>query len=285
MNRTIVKALRMAGETGWSLFERAGWENHVEPYHAFFGPISERIAPPLLDAAGVASGMRVLDVCCGPGYAAGAAAVRGAAVWGVDIAENMVRRAAQLHPDVSFRTADAAALPFADDHFDAIVCNFGIHHLADPQAGMAEFARVLRPGGKFAFTVWDEERSGLSVVPDAVYRPGVVIPNDMPSPPEVANYDSVEEARPLLEAAGLTLVTVSSLAFAQSYADADALWDGWLAAAIRTQPILAHQSAEAQQRARATYDEAVRTRFSDGTHVEVPVAVVIVSGQRPSDGQ
>ena len=82
----------------FNAFEAAGWEKQVSGYEDFFGPITTRLVGPLLDAAEVDRGARVLDVASGPGYVAAAAAERGAFVIGVDIAEGMISRARRLHP-------------------------------------------------------------------------------------------------------------------------------------------------------------------------------------------
>jgi ubiquinone/menaquinone biosynthesis C-methylase UbiE len=103
----------------FNAFEAAGWETHAAGYEAFFGPITTQLVEPLLDAADVRAGARVLDVASGPGYVVAKAAERGASVVGVDIAEAMVSLARQLHPELEFRHGDAEALPFPDDAFDA----------------------------------------------------------------------------------------------------------------------------------------------------------------------
>ena len=74
---------------------------------------------PLLDAAGVTAGMRVLDVGCGLGDLAAAAAARGAVATGTDLAEGMVEAARGRHPGLEFVLADGEALPFEDGAFDA----------------------------------------------------------------------------------------------------------------------------------------------------------------------
>ena len=58
-------------------------------------------------------------------------------------------------PNVTFRQADALALPFGDASFDAVVCQFGAMFFPDKRAGYREAWRVLKPGGRFLFNVWD----------------------------------------------------------------------------------------------------------------------------------
>jgi ubiquinone/menaquinone biosynthesis C-methylase UbiE len=106
----------------------------------------------LLDAAGVKAGMRVLDLACGPGLVASGAAERGALPVGLYFCSAMIVLARADHPGIRFEEADAEVLPFADESFDAVVANFGIHHVAEPNRALAEARRVLRPGGRVAFT-------------------------------------------------------------------------------------------------------------------------------------
>src|SRR5262245_50968351 len=102
----------------FNAFEVAGWEQRADGYHRLAAGLTTRVIESLLDAAEVDRGMRVLDVASGPGYVAAASAVRGADVVGVDVAAEMVSFARNLRPELDFRQADAAQLPFADGSFE-----------------------------------------------------------------------------------------------------------------------------------------------------------------------
>jgi demethylmenaquinone methyltransferase/2-methoxy-6-polyprenyl-1,4-benzoquinol methylase len=101
-------------------------------------------------AAVVGHGDRVLDVCCGTGDLALAAAEAGGEVTGLDFSEPMLARARAKAPQIEWVEGDALALPFADGSFDAVTIGFGLRNLADEERGLAELRRVLRPGGKLA---------------------------------------------------------------------------------------------------------------------------------------
>jgi SAM-dependent methyltransferase len=91
---------------------------------------------------------------CGSGRTTGAAAQRGAVATGLDFARAMVEVARREQPSATFDEGDAEALPYADSTFDAVVCNFGLHHVPRPTLALRETYRVLQPGGRAAFTVW-----------------------------------------------------------------------------------------------------------------------------------
>jgi ubiquinone/menaquinone biosynthesis C-methylase UbiE len=80
---------------------------------------------------------------------------------------------------INWRKADAQALPFEDNAFDVVFCQFGVMFFADRQSGYREAKRVLKPGGRFLFNVWDriEENVFANDVTDALAE---VFPNDPP---------------------------------------------------------------------------------------------------------
>ena len=138
-------------------FEAEAWDRPgmARRYDAFLAHITDRLIEPLLDAAGVGAGGRVVDVGCGPGHAAARAAARGARVVGVDGSAEMVSHAAATVPHVLFCRADGRHLPLPASSVDAVVGNFVIFHIGEPELAIAEFGRVLAPGGRVALTRWD----------------------------------------------------------------------------------------------------------------------------------
>ncbi len=261
----------------WQDFERAGWDSHVDPYHRFFGPICARLADRLLDAVGAGRGSRVLDACCGPGYLAGRALGRGAVVEGIDISPAMVNLATTRYPAARFHVGDCEDMRYADDAFDAVVCNLGLHHLTSPECGVAEFARVLVPAGRLSLTVWDENRSALSLIPEAIAAAGAVAPDDLPTPPNAPDYDSADELEPLLSAAGFRLESVEPVSFLQRYLSPQALWDGWLAAAIRTGPLFATQTEPVKKAAHRGFDDLVAPYLEVDGGVALPVGFLVIT--------
>ena len=98
----------------------------------------------------VQPGFRVLDACCGTGDLAIAAEREGGIVTGLDFSPAMLERARRKSGTVTWVEGDVLALPFPDGSFDAATVGFGVRTVADLEAGVAELARVLRPGGRLA---------------------------------------------------------------------------------------------------------------------------------------
>jgi SAM-dependent methyltransferase len=111
----------------------------------------------MADLAGVREGTSVLDVGCGTGKLTEVLVQRvGAAkVTAIDPSEAFVGAARERFPDVRIEHGSAEALPFPDDEFDAAVAQLVVHFMTDPVRGIAEMARVTRPGGRVAACVWD----------------------------------------------------------------------------------------------------------------------------------
>jgi demethylmenaquinone methyltransferase/2-methoxy-6-polyprenyl-1,4-benzoquinol methylase len=101
-----------------------------------------------VELARVGPGARALDVATGTGDMAVALRAAGADVIGCDFSEEMLERAREKEPGVPFEWADALALPYPDGSFDAATVGFGARNFADLGRGLAEMARVVRPGGR-----------------------------------------------------------------------------------------------------------------------------------------
>jgi ubiquinone/menaquinone biosynthesis C-methylase UbiE len=144
-----------AQEQAWDGAEGGLWAVHADLLEKVF----ERYDGPLLDAARIAAGARVLDVGCGTGSLTRAAARRAAPgpVLGVDLSATMIdvarARAAGLG-NAGFVRADAQVHPFPDAGFDAVVSRAGASFFGDPPAAFANLARATAPGGRLALLTW-----------------------------------------------------------------------------------------------------------------------------------
>ncbi|WP_158275556.1 class I SAM-dependent methyltransferase [Maritimibacter sp. 55A14] len=171
--------------------ERAGWQDAeiVVAYVEYIAPLTERAGEQALMALNIAPDTEVLDLCCGQGEMTRRACELSENVAGLDFSETMLERAARVAPMADLREGDAAAMPYADASFDAVLCNFGIPHVPDRTAVLSEIARVLRPGGRVALTSW--------VGPDgsAAFATAVTAIQGMAGPPSIPQPDFFEFSR------------------------------------------------------------------------------------------
>jgi len=100
------------------------------------------------DLARVGPGSRALDVATGTGDLAIALARRGGEVVGSDFSEGMLERARVKDRGVRWEQANALALPYPDNAFDAATVGFGARNFSDLRGGLSEMVRVVRPGGR-----------------------------------------------------------------------------------------------------------------------------------------
>jgi SAM-dependent methyltransferase len=221
--------------------------------------------PRLVGAVGVEPGQRVLDVASGRGAVLFPAAERVGATGhaeGIDLAEGMVQAtnadAERRGLTVRVRQMDAEHLDFPDASFDRVLCGFGIMFLPDQARGLAQFRRVLKPGGRLGLSTWQKtEAHDLGMVLNALGIMTGPNPGWIAEPPVLAA---------LLERAGFSDVQVREDTHAFHHADLDAYWQGARGTGMRRN--IDGLDAEQTARVRAALAEHLEQyRRSDGYHV------------------
>lgn len=131
---------------------------------ASFVPVEITTTPPaakLVKFAEIREGQRVLDVACGTGVVAVTAALRGAKVSGLDLTPVLLDRARRnaniAGVDIDFAEGDAEAMPYPDSAFDVVLSQFGHIFAPRPALAVRDMLRVLKPGGRIAFSTWPPE--------------------------------------------------------------------------------------------------------------------------------
>jgi ubiquinone/menaquinone biosynthesis C-methylase UbiE len=258
-------------------FEHAGWEAIPGHYDRAFGQLTSQAITSLLDAVDLKTGEKILDIASGPGYVAAAAAQRGAAVLGVDFSAAMVAHARANHPGLEFREGNAEQLPLENALFDAAVMNFGILHLSRPERALAEACRVLRAGGRFAFSVWakPQEAIGFKIVLRAVEAFGesrVALPEG----PPFFRYSDPEECFSALRAAGFEDARITKVAQIWRLPAGNGLYEAMKDSTVRTAGLLRAQSPAALEKIR----EAMRmevAKYTKDDVVELPMPALIAT--------
>jgi tRNA-Thr(GGU) m(6)t(6)A37 methyltransferase TsaA len=259
-------------------FERTGWERAAARYEECWTDTALFVEP-LLDAAAVRAGSRLLDLACGPGLVSEAAAARGAEPVGVDVAAAMVERARRRCPGLTFVEGDAQRLPFADASFDAVTMNFGILHLSEPEAALAEARRVLVPGGRFAFTAWIDEGNVAAEIVDAAIAEHAV-PVDVPDGPGFYAFGDPGAARAALAAAGFEAVRTDTVRPLWRVPTAELLFEAHVDAGVRVSAVLRGQPPDRLEAIRAAIADGVR-RHADGPEFVLPIAARLISARVP----
>lgn len=262
--------------------EHAGWQVRASAYDDHLGRITARIAGPVLDLAGVVAGSTVLDVACGPGYGAGQAAQRGAEALGLDFSSEMVAEARRRFPEAEFLEGDAQRLDLPDSAFDAVVCIFGIAHLPDADAAIAEAFRVLRPAGRFAFTAWSppDEHDFFRLLTSAVEAHGDR-DVELPPAPDVFRFVDAGECERALNAVGFSNVRVGKVAPVWRTESSEAFIEMMEKSTVRAAMMVEFQSSEARDRIKAAMREGAE-EFRVGDGYESSWSAVLVSADKPA---
>ena len=264
-------------------FERAGWEDPavVANYHEHISGVTNQSVDALLDAAGVGRESRLLDVATGAGYVAAAAARRGAEATGIDFSMAQVRLARDNYPDLHFEQADAEALPFDPGTFDAVVNAFGMCHLPNPGNALREAFRVLKPGGRVAFTVWDsaERAIGFGATYAAIRAHGSM-DIDLPVGPNFFLFSDPAQGKSAMADAGFVSLSCVQVPQVWRLADPDRLFDALAQGTVRAAATLRAQTPHAREAIRAAL-RATISGYRRGAHFEVPMPAVLASGLKP----
>ena len=251
--------------------------NTLAPDYDMLGPRTfAHFGERLVEFAGVAAGQRVLDVAAGRGAVLFPAAERvgatGAAV-GIDLSDGMV---AALNGEAERRglaaratVMDAETLDFPDASFDCVLCGFGVMFFPDLARGLAEFHRVLRPGGRLGVSTWRVAQAGELVQLLRELDMGNAVPPGWISDPEVL-------AR-AITAAGFRDVRVTEESQSFVYADLDEYWRASRTTGARG-ALDALDAAQTERLRAALAERLARFRRDDGLHVPAN-ALLAVAGR------
>jgi SAM-dependent methyltransferase len=260
-------------------FEHAGWQQAAAHYVATFARATRGFIDELLDSARVGAGMRVLDLACGPGLVAAAVAERGALTVGLDFSSAMIALARADHPRIHFEEGDAEVLPFADGSFDAVVANFGIHHVPDPIRALAEARRVLCRGGRVAITAWTAPAENIAwrLLHDAISAHGDLAAAN--APPPGGSLRLPEDLLRLLNAAGFAATEAKRAHREWHIAAARDLLEGFRRGTVRTAALIYAQPAAALPAIEAAIARGV-TAYRRSEGFAVPIVAILGSGVR-----
>ena len=174
------------------------------------------------------------------------------------------RRAEELSVEnAEFRTLDAERMDLETDSVDGVLCRWAYMQMIDPAAAFAETRRVLRPGGRLAFSVWAERERNptLSLAGNVLVELGHTPPPD-PQEPSAFFLADPERIRKLVEGAGFAEPEIEEVSFRWRFASRDTYWRYLTETAASASRILRSLSPEAQNTVRKRVHEAARPHYS-----------------------
>ena len=247
----------------------AGWGRRADEIQEFGLPVSVW----MIEQLGLQPGHRVLELAGGPGDTGFLAAEQvrpGGVVIETDASDAMLGvakgRARDLGAtNVEFRRIELEWLDLPAASVDAILCRWGLMFALDPEAALREMRRVLRPGGRLAFAVWDapEQNPWATIPTRALVELGHVEPPD-PNAPGMFVLADVDRLRGLLESAGLTEIVVESVELVRDDSGVDDYLNGTIDLSAPFAEVHARLTAEEWAAVERRVAELAEPFVSDG---------------------
>lgn len=246
--QTVRVERRAVDETESRLANGADWDRYSDEYQAthgdFLGDIGfvwgpEGLTEEAAGALGPVAGKDVLEVGSGAGQCSRWVGARGGRPIGLDLSFRQLQHSRRIdlmsEVPVPSLQGTATALPFADDSFDVVFSSFGaLQFVSDLDVALAETARVLRPGGRFAFSIthptrWmfpdDPSEAGLTASQSYWDRtPYVELDAETGTVAYVEHHRTLGDWIRLLHPAGFTLVDLIEPEWPEGH---DRVWGGW----------------------------------------------------------
>jgi SAM-dependent methyltransferase len=273
-------------QAGWD-HSAPGWRSRQAQLTAGDATVTDR----LLALAGIAAGMRVLDLACGAGDPALAVAARVGPtghVLGLDLSQAMVDEAHALASERGVRNAtfrriaSELELGVADAGFDAATCRFGVMFMPDPVAALAAVRRALKPGGRVSVSTWGRpERSPYITIISAVVGRHAALPPADPGAPGATRLPTPAAVEGVLRAAGFVDVAAEAVEVVALAAEtAAACWEARLATAGPIGAVVAALPEDVRGAIRA---DAIRTLedLCPGGPVALGGEAILAAGTNP----
>ena len=264
----------------WNKFS-GGWKKWDTCVINWLQPIGEK----LLAEAELKETDRVLDVSTGTGEPGLTAATRVAQVVATDVAEDMVeiaRKNAEARELRNFqaKVADAENLPFSDSEFDAAICRLGVMYFANPEAGVKEITRVVKPGRKLALAAWSEPAKN----PWATTAAGIInklldLPAPNPDAPSVFRCNRPGLLTELLEQADVKEISQVEVTGEAIFDSPDHYWEFVMDVVAPVATPLGNATETVREQAKQAVMEATKPYQKDGK-VIFPWACWVASGRK-----
>lgn len=258
-------------------------------WHPKIVVVSAEAKEAIVRAAQVEPGMQVLDIASGTGEPAltlaelvgpeGHVTATDLGFGMVAVAKENAEKAGLTN--MTFLQADAHDLPFSDRSFERVTCRFGVMFFADLPQALGEIYRVLKPGGRVAFTAWGplEQNPYLSITLTPFLK-RVEVPPPLPGAPQPFRFAEPETLAAELQRVGFQEVREETRTISWAWpGPPEEVWEHVRDIAVPFHPIIYSLEPEARKQAIGEVVEGYR-RYYDGQKVTLPAAIVLASGVR-----
>lgn len=266
----------------WNRFS-PGWKKWDELTMEFLRPMGREI----IDAIQPSGNDVVLDIAAGtgePGLTI-ATMLHGGKVVITDLAEDMIaiakeNAATRNIKNVETLACDVCELPFPDNSFDKISCRMGFMFFPDMQLAANEMARVLKPGGRVATSVWDvpEKNFWVTATMGTVNR-NMELPPPPPGAPGMFRCAKPGLMQEVFEKAGFKNITEKPVASNMNSGTVDNYWNMMTEVAAPFVAAMSKADEATRQKIKKEVFEAINQRFPDGK-VFIDAAAIIIAGEK-----
>ncbi len=257
--------------SGWSETETA------RAYATGFASATAMCVPAMVSAVAAGAGHMALDLCSGHGIVAKGLHDAGAEVTGLDFSPAMLELARASYPDIEFIQGDATETTFKDNSFDAVTMGFGILHIPDAAKALREVKRILKPGGKFAYSVWHgpEHSAAFRIVFGAIGAHGDTEVG-LPPGPAIHDFAGREFATAALTEAGFSNPNFDTVESHWIVEEASTPVDHFMDGTVRGAALLRAQPVDKLAAIRKAVSEQVRDELghTGPWKISIPAAVV-----------
>ena len=185
-----------------------------------------------------------------------------------------------LNPEANFQVANAEKLPFDDNNFDGVTCNFGILHFPNPEKAMAEAYRVCKDGARYAYAIWNtpDKSPAMSFMIEAIEKHAVT-KVELPEGPPFFHYSAKENSISALEKIGFKDINFKEIDAVWKMDSAKSFVEYFRDGGARTGAYLRAHPPKALENIINYIDKNIQQYKTDAGYM-VPVSMIIVSGQK-----
>ncbi|MGK2861516.1 MAG: class I SAM-dependent methyltransferase [Chitinophagaceae bacterium] len=279
---TELEEIRDQQKQSWNKFS-AGWKKWDNLTMEFLNPLGEAIIKKIKPSGND----KILDIAAGtgePGLTI-ASMLDGGNVVLTDVAQDMLEIAKENAQrrgigNIETRVCDVSELPFDDNSFDAISCRFGFMFFPDMQIAANEMARVLKPGGRLATSVWNvPEKNFWVTAMMGTIKKNMDLPQPSPGAPGMFRCSPPGLMRGIFEKAGFKNVSEQEVATKLNAGTIDTYWNMMTEVGAPIVAALSQADDEIRRRIKTQVFELLKEKYPDG-NVAIDASAILISGEK-----